>query len=408
MEPQAQNPAAEPAPNTRPTNPGQNRRRWLIAGGGTALLLLTAAALMQVWRSEEGVAAETGRETAGKASVGDAPATRVKNLARVGDAVITYDQVSDEAMTRYGAEVLDQLINRTVIELACRKQGVVVTEVEVEQEITKTAQEFGLDRATWMQMLQAERNITPLQYKRDVIWPMLALKKLAGTNVRITEADIKQAFERDYGPRVKARMIMNDNQRRMQEVWQKAQDAVAAANAESAKTGLTGADAVAKAANEFGRVAREHSIEPQSKSLDGAVPPIRRHTGPENANVENAAFNLKPGEVSGIIQLPTPGAPRYVVLFCEGRTEPVVTPDKMSLVRDEIVAQLEKEKVQQSVAEVFKKIKDETPVHNFLTNTSTGGTSIQPAGATASAPGIGAPGIARPRAAASDATPIRR
>jgi foldase protein PrsA len=352
---------------------------------------------MQVWRSEEGAAAETGRETAGKASLGDTTPNRPKYLARVGEAAITYDQVAEEAMARYGLEVLDQLINRTVIELACRKAGVMVTEAEVEQEIATISKEFGLDPATWLQMLQAERNITPLQYRRDVIWPMLALKKLAGTDVQITQTDIQNAFERDYGPRVKARMIMGDNPRRMQEIWHKANDAVAACNGD-----------VAKATNEFGRVAREHSIEPQSKSLDGAVPPIRRHTGPENATVENAAFHLKPGEVSGIVQMPTPGAPRYVVLFCEGYTDPVITPDKMALVREEIVAQLKKEKVQEGVAVVFKKIKDETPVHNFMTTTTTGGTSIQPAGATALPGQSITPGAARPAAASAPGQPVRR
>ncbi|HEX6985179.1 MAG TPA: SurA N-terminal domain-containing protein, partial [Planctomycetaceae bacterium] len=280
-------PPADPTP--------KNRRRWLIAGGGTAAALVAGAALMQVFRGGEGVAAEAGRaEVSGKATV-SAPAAKPRYLARVGDAVVTYDQVAEEAMARYGTEVLDQLINRTIIEIACRQRGITVTEAEVEQEITNIAQEFGLDRSNWLQMLQAERNITPVQYKRDVIWPMLALKKLAGADVEVTESDVQKAFQRDYGPKVKARMIMMDNPRRMNEVWQKANEARAAAG-----------DDLAKAAAEFGRLAREHSMEPTSKALDGVIPPIRRHTGPENENVENAAFNLRPGEISGIVQLPMP------------------------------------------------------------------------------------------------------
>jgi len=384
--------AVSPEPAPTAGRAPKSRRRWMIAGGGTAVALIAAAALMQVLRSEEGVAAEAApaASAAGKATVGGA-AGKPRYVGKVGDAVITYDQVAEEAMARYGVEVLDQLINRTVIELACRQRGIVVTEADVEQEITTIAQEFGLDRTAWLQMLQAERNIAPLQYRRDVIWPMLALKKLAGSDVQITERDVQKAFERDYGPRVKARMIMMDNQRRMNEVWQKANEANAAAGGDLAAAGA-----------EFGRLAREHSMEPTSKSLDGAIPPIRRHTGEENVNIENAAFNLKPGEISGIVQLPTPGAPRFVVLFCEGQTEPVVTPDKISLVRDEIVSQLKKEKVQETVAKVFQKLKDETPVHNYLTNTSTGG--VQPAGGTARPGGIRPTGAA----AAAPASPVRR
>jgi len=375
----------------------RNRRRWAIAAGGTAVVLVAATALMQVWRGGEGVAAETAAsESAGKATVGGpANPNKPKYLGRVGDAVITYDQVADEAMARYGTEVLDQLINRTIIELACRQRGISVSEAEVEQEITNIAQEYGLDKTAWMQMLQAERNVTPLQYKRDIIWPMMALKKLAGSDVKITDADIRKAFERDYGPKVKARMIMMDNPRRLEEVWRQVNDACA-----KAKESASPEDALVKAAGEFGRIAREHSIEPTSKALDGVIPPIRRHTGPENENVENAAFNLRAGEISGIVQLPTPGAPRYVVLFCEGHTEPVVTPEQMSLVRDEIVAQLKKEKTQENVATVFKKLQEETPVHNYLTNTSTGG--VQAAGGT-----VGAGVIQRTGATADLDKPIR-
>ena len=382
------------------TTPRNNRRRWAIAGGGTAVVLVAATALMQVWRGGEGVAAEAaGTESAGKATVGGSASTtpKMRYIAKVGDAVITYDQVAEEAFARYGKEVLDQLINRTTIEIACRQRGIVVSEAEVEQEVRNISQEYGLDPTAWLQMLQAERNVTPLQYKRDIIWPMLALKKLAGSDVKITDADIRKAFERDYGAKVRARMIMMDNPRRLEEVWRQVNDACAAAAKEAAPE-----DAIVKAAGAFGRIAREHSVEPTSKALDGVIPPIRRHTGPENVNVENAAFNLKPGEISGIVQLPSPGAPRYVVLFCEGYTDPVVAPEQMSLVRDEILAQLKKEKTQENVATVFKKLQEETTVINYLTGDTTGGVQaaagtvgagiIQPTGATAAAP----------------ATPVRR
>ena len=196
---------------------------------------------------------------------------------------------------------------------------------------------------------------------------MISLKKLAGTDVQITEADIKNSFERDFGPRVRVRMVMMDNLRRMQEVWQQANET----NAAAGKSAATPTEALAKQTAEFGRLAREHSMEPTSKSLDGTVPPIRRHSGQEN--IEQAAFALKPGEISGIVQLPMPGAPRYLILFCEGQTEPVVKADQIDLVREEIVSQLKKEKVQESVATLFTKLQANTRVDNYLTGTSTGG-----------------------------------
>lgn len=366
MEPNSRehtNPAESTADETVATEAPKNRnlRRWIWAGGGTAILLIAGAALMQVFRGGEGIAAEVGRADVAAAKRAQASTDKPRNLATVGQAVVTYDEVAREAMSRYGEQVLDQLINRKIIEQACRKRGVTVSKAEVERKITEIAQNFGLAKDGWLRMLQSERHVTPLQYKRDIIWPMLALRKLAGANVKLSDEEIRKAFVRDYGQKVKVRMIMMSNSRRMDEVRDKA---VAACQA-------CGGD-VGKAAVAFGKLARENSIEPTSQSLDGVVPPIRRYTGPENANLVDAAFSLEKGEISGIVQMPSPGKERYVLLFCEGRTDPVVPQEKIDLVREQIVERLTKQKTQERAATVFAELKRTTPVHNFLSNESTG------------------------------------
>ncbi|MEM7811953.1 MAG: peptidylprolyl isomerase [Planctomycetota bacterium] len=317
------------------------REKLPVVLGGTASLLFLATVLMQLAAGEN----KTARaEEAGRASVA-APAS--KPLARVGTVTIAYDEVARECMERHGAEILEQIINRKMIENACRQVGVSVTREEVEAEIDAKAKEFSLDRENWLHMLQTERGLTPLQYKRDVIWPMLALRKLAGTEVDITDADVDRAFIRDFGPRVKAKMIMCDNIRRAQGVWQQARETP----------------------DDFGRLARDHSVDPTTKSLDGAIPPIPRYSGQDE--LENAAFALREGEVSGIVELPTPAGKRYVILKCEGRTEPRVT--DIAAVRPQLVEMIRREKVQQSVAEVFQRIKAETPIDNYLTGEKTSG-----------------------------------
>ena len=67
----------------------------------------------------------------------------------------------------------------------------------------------------------------------------------------------------------------------------------------------------------FGDLAEQYSIEPQSKSLRGEVPPIRKFGG--QPQLEDVAFELAPDELSGIIQM----GDKFVILKCEGRTEPV-------------------------------------------------------------------------------------
>ena len=183
-------------------NAGKNQKRrmvWVFSGAAAAVL--AAGLLMQYFRAPAGQAAS--ETPAGTARVGG-PKTPEK-LAKVGKESISYDAVAEECVARHGKEVLDDLIHRLVIQQACEVQQITVTEQEVSQEIEKIAKRFNLDVGQWMQMLQAERNITPTQYRTSVIWPMVALRKLAGVQIELNEEDVKKAFIREYGPRVKAR-----------------------------------------------------------------------------------------------------------------------------------------------------------------------------------------------------------
>ena len=137
-----------------------------------------------------------------------------QNLARVNDQYISFDAVANESVKRVGGEVLDNLINRMIIQQACEKRGIQVSKGEVTAEISRIAQKFKMPIETWYQMLQTERGLNPEQYQSDIIWPMLALKKLAGDNVKVSQQDMEKAFVRDYGTMVKSRMIMLDNFRR--------------------------------------------------------------------------------------------------------------------------------------------------------------------------------------------------
>ena len=354
------------------------RRKLIWIFGGAAAAVVTAGLLMQHFRAPAGQAASDAG-VAGTARVGGARAPDV--LAKVGKEMITKDAVADECIARHGKEVLDDLIHRLVIQQACEAQQITVTEQEVSAEIEKIAKRFNLDVSQWMQMLQAERNITPMQYRTSVIWPMVALRKLAGEQVDLSEDDVKKAFIREYGPRVKARVIMLDNMRRANDVWDEAN----------------------RNPDDFEKLAQKYSIDPNSRALGGQVPPIPRYTG--NENLEKAAFKLKEGELSGVVEI---GTGRWVIMKCEGRTEPVVT--DIEEVRNSLVDQLTEAKTQQAIGKVFEKIKEQTRVDNYLTRSSTGpgpgtgptgGAAIQPVSATGVRQPAGSPN--RPAAATSNA-----
>jgi foldase protein PrsA len=349
---------------------GTARRNWTLVIAGTAIVLLVAGVAIQVTRPtsafpEDGAAAAK-QPAPGSARMGGQQ-QKINSVAKVGTQFISYDELAAECVARHGKEILDNLVNRKIIQQACDAQGIEVSEAEVNAEINKIAKKFGLDRDNWLKMLQAERNVTPPQYKRDIIWPMLALKKLAGEDVTITPEQLKKAFVRNYGPRVKAKAIVLDNQRRANEVWAKV----------NAKP------------EDFERLAREHSIDPASKPLDGVIPPIPMHAG--SPDLERAAFKLKEGEISGVIQV---GLNQFIIIKCEGRTDPTVTDIKE--VKDILEQELHEEQVQKAVANIFEKLKSEARVDNYLTGISTAGerkpTAARTAGDTGKVRQAGAAG----------------
>ena len=321
-----------------PGTVGQPKGRWTILAGGTAAAVLATGLLMQYVRSPASQAA--AEPAAGQARVG-ASAKKPEVLARVADDSITYDAVAEECVKRFGREVLDDLIHRLIIQQACEQHQITVTEQEISDEINRIAARFKLDVNQWLQMLQAERNISPIQYRQSVIFPMIALKKLAGEEVDVTDKDINEAFVRNYGPRVKARMVMFDNQRRAEAGW----------------------DQLHNNPDAFEELCAKLSVDPNSRALGGQIPPIPRFNG--NKNLEDAAFKLKPGQISGVIEV---GPSRYVVLKCEGRTEPVVT--EIDEVRNTLYDELKESKIQAEVAKTFEQIKKKTIVDNYLTQTS--------------------------------------
>lgn len=371
------------------------RSRSVLIVTGTAAAVLTAGLAIQWVKSQPGSAAE--KQTAGKATVASTAATRPVEVAakitRNGRSIqIPLNEVAQMALRRVGGEVLDSMVNRAVIQLACEEAGVTVTQPDVEQEIHRIAKQFNIPTETWLQMLQTERNITPEEYSRDVIWPMLALKKLAGDKVEVTDDDLQRAFIRGYGPKAKVRMIMLDNQRRANEVWQKA----------------------SASPDDFERLARENSIEPGSRALGGSVPPVARYSG--SPEVEKAAFKLREGEISGVIQL---GINQYVILKGEGQTEQIVK--DINEVKGQLYTDLMEEKVQESVAKLFDELKKTTRVDDYFNGTTTGdvrqvsgqtvpgqSSGVRPASATSTSPAASRPTGSRPQSPVRQPAPQTR
>ncbi len=358
--------------------------------GGTAAVAFVAGFMLQFVRPAAGQAQEKSAAAPGKATVTGTKNEAARYLARITNGkqivMVSYDEVAHECMLRHGNEVLDNIINRKIIETACENQNIQISEAEVDQEIVKIAKKFNMSVSEWYNMLQAERSVTKAQYRRDIIWPMLSLRKLAGEDIKISKNELQQAFLKNYGPRVKARIIVSENQRRAAEAWEMATQ-----------------DPQNIPAN-FQAAVNKYSQDAGSRALGGAIPPIPQFSGnPLSEPLEKAAFKLQPGQVSSVIQ----SGQQFVIILSEGRTEQVV--QSIEEVQDELIAALKEEKTQHAVAETFDRIREVARIDNFLKNETTGGPKKPVATGTGTGqpaprqPGAqqAAPGAAKPAAKAA-------
>jgi parvulin-like peptidyl-prolyl isomerase len=260
---------------------------------------------------------------------------------------ITVRELAEECMTRYGSDVLDGAINHRVIDQALRKRKLQITQDDLQAEIARAALAMGkvtdngqADVAGWLEYVTSNENISRDVYVRDEVWPSAALKKLVGGAVQVTQEDLKRGYEANYGPKVQCRAIVLNNQRRAQEVWDKARQN--------------------PTAKYFGDLAAEYSIEVGSRSLRGEVPPIQKHGG--QPLLEKEAFSLsQENPLSGIVQV----GGTYVILFYEGRTQPIDT--NLAEVKDLIHRDILEKKLRVAMARAFDNLKDNSHVDNFLT-----------------------------------------
>lgn len=270
------------SPSARPRTQGWKRRLAVLFG---ALCIMSACvAIRYYWGAEPASAGprEAAQAPAAPAASKGAPqpaATPMKTVAVVNGEEVSREELAQECIRHYGKNDLEGLVNKYLIVLECQQRSVSVTQEEISAEIEHLAKRFGLPVDKWLKMLKDERGISEKQYATDIIWPLLAMRKLAGDQLAVSNEELLREFETLYGPSVKARLILVSDAKKAQQLRE-------AAAAEPTK---------------FGDIARQHSEDASSASLNGLIQPIRKNSG--SPEIEQAAFTLKDGQVSPVIQI---------------------------------------------------------------------------------------------------------
>ena len=278
-------------------------------------------------------------------------------IAIINGQAITRQQLADECVAKEGKKVLDVMINRLLIEQALRRQNKTVTAADVDEEIDAIAQRFGITREGWLRTLDKERGISPAQYAREIVYPAIALRKLCSDRVTITPKDLKDAFESQYGEKLRVRMILVNKQLTAMQIW----------------------DELHANPGGFEAIAKDKSMDPGSKSLGGLLAePITRHAYPRT--LSDSAFQQlvdgdpkdrdpshkpKDGDITGPIQA---GEGAWVIL----RREELIPASKGVTMKDEHVRKttfdmIYQVKLKEEMEQLFEQLIKGAAIENRLT-----------------------------------------
>lgn len=331
------------------TGTGKLRKRLLSAAGVVATVGL-AVLIRQGWQAPAANAFPPQLRTAAKSTAkkptktadDEMPAAeaikpeQLAVLAMVNGEKIERAELARECLRHFGDEVLDSMINKRLIAAECERRNIAVTSKEVNEEMDRMAQRFGMATDQLLTMLREERHITPEQYSKEIIWPTVALRKLADDRLKVTEKDFKEAWDMLYGEAIQARLIACATAKEVEKVR-----ALALANPD-----------------EFGNLAKQHSVDTYSASAKGLIQPIHHHQG--DPNVERVAFALEEGEISEVIQV----GDQFLILKCESHLKP--QPVERKKVEKVLIESIKDKKLRQEADSIFQDLQKHAKIEKVM------------------------------------------
>jgi parvulin-like peptidyl-prolyl isomerase len=271
--------------------------------------------------------------TATTAPVFVAPSDPV--IARIGDAVVTREQLYSKLRDAYGFNMLMTLVQHEMARSEASKAGITLGASDFAAERERTLKKLfpqakPEDYPSLVQQLVQREGGTIQQFDL-VIETNAMLRELSKPIVAgsVNEDNLRARFNAVYGERVRVRHIQFDNLQ-----------SYAAARARL------------DAGEDFAKVAAEVSTNRSSASRGGELKPFARHTPGLPTAFVDAAFALQPGQLSDPVQ--ADGA--YHLLKLEERLAPRVV--KYEDVRDSLREDMVEELLDETVKFLRNKFAD--------------------------------------------------
>jgi hypothetical protein len=146
-----------------------------------------------------------------------------------GNVPITREELGEFLIARFGAERLEFLVNRRIVEKVCQAYNITVTDAEIAAQLKQDLRTYGgpgMTEKMFVDQILRKFNKSLYEWKEDVIKPKLMLTKYCrDKGVEVTEQDLRNAYESRFGPKVQCRLIVlgKDDPHRFQ-IWEQVRD----------------------------------------------------------------------------------------------------------------------------------------------------------------------------------------
>jgi foldase protein PrsA len=250
-------------------------------------------------------------------------------MATVNGRPVYMDQLNDLLMRSYGMAMAQQLIATELVNQAAAKENLAASDAEMKAEEEQTLLElFGPSiqadqREQLLEQLLTERRISTEQWKM-ILRRNVLLAKLAEAGITVTDQQLRQEFEEEYGRKVEVRHIQCESLTAAQEILKKLSD---------------GAD--------FAELARKQSTNATGRD-GGLLPPIGANSPlvpPALRQAATAMTNV--GEVSQPVQIGT----TFHIL----RLERIIDPQEVRFedVKDKLTAAVRRRAIRRSQQQIL-------------------------------------------------------
>lgn len=218
-------------------------------------------------------------------------------VAKIGDTEIKSSELQQHLLHKYGAELINEMLDREAVRLEAEEAGIKVQREEVDRELKRMQQGYE-NEAQFYDSMKTQLGLEKEEIREDVFYRLLS-EKIATRGIKISEQDIDaymKAHPEEFGKirQLHIQKILND----------------------SKEQALRTID-LYKSGRDFAQLAKERSLDTATAGDGGDLGWVEEGDPFVPAEIMKAAKALKVGEIS----VPIETADGYVVVRLKDRKE---------------------------------------------------------------------------------------